>query len=147
MWNPNCKQISRSFVILAEGEEVLQHSLLGKIPTKVWNKTNLQSQGLRTREEYFPLGIAYKTQHLRDSPGGVIASPDGCCSFDVDKASGMPDKDSTIANATHLYLLLSRWMKNYRTVHFHSSLPDVSETKVLQSWVSAEVLLLVARGL
>lgn len=88
-------------------------------------------------------GIAYKTQHFRGSPGGVIASLDGCCSFAVDKASGMPDKVLTIANATQLYLL-----KNYRTVHFHSSsLPDVSETKVLQSWLSAEALLLMARGL
>ena len=92
--------------------------------------------------------IVYKMQHLRDSPGGMIAFLNGCCSTAVSKASGMPNKVSTIANATQLYLLLSRWLKNHQTVHFYSSsLPDVSESKVLQSCVSAEATLLVARGL
>lgn len=54
----------------------------------------------------------YKMQHLRDSAGGVITFLNGCCSTVVNKASGMPNKVSTIANATQLYLLLSRWLKN-----------------------------------
>lgn len=66
----------------------------------------------------------------------------------VIKTSGIPNKISAIANATQLYLLLFRCLKNDQTVHIYSSpLCDVSQKKGLQSWVSAEVLLLVAWGL
>lgn len=88
-------------------------------------------------------------QHLRDSPGGITAFLNNCCNIVVTTmASGMANKVSTIVNPARFHLLLPRGLQNYQAVHFYSSsLPDRSESKVLQSSVLAEALLLVAQRL